>query len=65
MRQHLKQKKGNPVHCVLCIQTGAKTPATWQVLGALGAKSLAACDDHVDIIEQQGVHAVAPKKRPL
>ena len=67
MRQPLKQKSRDPVHCAFCIQSGHDTPATWLVTGTLGAKSLAACDAHVDRIERHGIHALKHhgRKHPL
>jgi hypothetical protein len=71
MRQPLKQKPGNrnPVHCAFCIQAGQQTSATWLVTDVVGAKTLAACDAHVDRIERHGIHALKPppkgRRQPL
>lgn len=58
MRQRLRQKTRNPVHCAFCINSGHKTPATWLLTNVPGAKTLAACDNHVDRLERHGAHAL-------
>ena len=69
MRQQIKQKTRSKIHCAFCIQSGHQTEATWIVTGTVGAKSLAACDQHVDRIERHGIHALKPppknRKQPL
>lgn len=60
MREPLAPPDINPVHCVVCLNLGKLTPATWAV--ATVSIAYMACDEHADELEAQGLACIKTRR---